>query len=145
MEAIGSSNNAFVPPMNEVYHYPFLCVGWFGAFVTALNLLPIGQLDGGHIAYALFGSRSHRLSQISLVAMMILGTAGILPLIGVRFSYGWVGWLIWSIILALLLRNPRFQHPVLEDVQDLGVTRELLGWACAIVFVLCFVAVPISE
>src|SRR5262249_53972272 len=48
-------HGAFVPPMNEIYHYPFLCVGWFGLFVTALNLIPVGQLDGGHILYALVG------------------------------------------------------------------------------------------
>jgi len=145
MELVVAPHGAFIPPMNEVYHYPFLCVGWFGAFVTALNLLPIGQLDGGHIAYAMLGSRSHRLSQVVLVAMMVLGTAGILPLIGVSFSYGWVGWLIWSVVLALLLRSRRFQHPVLEDVQELGPVRELIGWACVAIFILTFIAVPISE
>ena len=145
MRSLFVSPSAFVPPMNEVYHYPFLCVGWFGAFVTALNLLPIGQLDGGHIAYAMFGSRSHRVSQIVLLCMMILGTLGVLPLLGVKFSFGWVGWLIWSIVLAFLLRSKRFQHPVLEDVQPLGSARSSLGWACALIFVLCFVLVPVSE
>ena len=42
--------NQFVPPMTEMYHYPFLCAGWFGLFVTSMNLLPVGQLDGGHLA-----------------------------------------------------------------------------------------------
>ncbi len=45
----------FVPPMSEIYHYPYLCVGWFGLFVTAMNLVPVGQLDGGHIFYSMFG------------------------------------------------------------------------------------------
>jgi len=138
-------SNAFVPPMTEVYHYPFLCVGWFGAFVTALNLLPIGQLDGGHIAYAMFGSRSHRISQAALLMMMLLGTAGVLPLLGVGLSFGWIGWLIWSIVLALLLRSKRFQHPVLEDVEDLGSGRMSLGWICFAIFILCFTFVPLSE
>jgi len=137
--------SSFVPPMNEIYHYPYLCVGWFGAFVTALNLLPVGQLDGGHIAYAMFGSSSHRISQVVLLMMMLLGTAGVLPLLGVNFPYGWIGWLLWSIVLALLLRSKRFQHPVMEDVQELGTARMSLGWLCAVIFVLCFVLVPISE
>lgn len=145
MQALVASPNVFVPPMNEVYHYPFLCVGWFGAFVTALNLLPIGQLDGGHIAYAMLGSRSNRLSQLVLVVMMLLGTAGILPLIGINFPYGWPGWLIWSVVLALLLRSRRFQHPVLEDVEELGTLRQLVGWSCIIIFLLCFTVVPVTE
>ena len=140
-----TSSSTFVPPMNEVYHYPFLCVGWFGAFVTALNLLPIGQLDGGHIAYAMFGSRSYRISQIVLFIMMLLGTAGILPLLGVKFPYGWVGWLLWSIVLAFLIRSKRFQHPILEDVQELGAVRTALGWFSAFIFVICFITVPLSE
>jgi membrane-associated protease RseP (regulator of RpoE activity) len=144
MEQLAAPRSAFLPPMNEVYHYPFLCVGWFGAFVTALNLLPIGQLDGGHIAYAMFGSRSHYLAQLVLVVLMLLGTAGILPLLGIPFAYGWAGWLMWSVILALLLRNKRFRHPPLEDIQELGKTRELLGWLCGLIFILSFTIVPVS-
>ena len=49
----------FFPPMTEVYHYPFLCVGWFGMFITAMNMIPVGQLDGGHIGYTMFGAESH--------------------------------------------------------------------------------------
>jgi membrane-associated protease RseP (regulator of RpoE activity) len=144
MELLVAPSSAFLPPMNEVYHYPYLCVGWFGAFVTALNLLPVGQLDGGHIAYAMFGSRSHFLARVVLVVLMLLGTAGILPLLGFQFAYGWVGWLMWSVVLGLLLRNKRFRHPPLEDIQELGTARECIGWLCGIVFILTFVVVPIS-
>lgn len=144
IETLAAPSSAFLPPMNEVYHYPYLCVGWFGAFVTALNLLPIGQLDGGHIAYAMFGSSSHRLAQAVLIMLMVLGTARFLPLLGIQFSYGWAGWLMWSMILGLLLRSKRFRHPPLEDVQELGSTRELFGWVCGIIFVLTFIVVPIS-
>jgi membrane-associated protease RseP (regulator of RpoE activity) len=144
MELFVPPSNAFLPPMNEVYHYPFLCVGWFGVFVTALNLLPVGQLDGGHIAYAISGSRSQRLSQIVLILLMLFGTAGILPFLGIQFQYGWAGWLLWSIILALLMRSKRFRHPPLEGIQDLGVSRTLLGWICAVIFLLSFTPVPVS-
>jgi membrane-associated protease RseP (regulator of RpoE activity) len=54
-----TDSQQFVPPMTEIYHYPFLCVGWFGLFVTAMNLIPIGQFDGGHLIYTMFGER-HR-------------------------------------------------------------------------------------
>ena len=144
IEVLVAPSSSFLPPMSEVYHYPFLCVGWFGSFVTALNLLPVGQLDGGHIAYAMFGSNSHRLSQAVLIALMVLGTAGFLPLLGIQFSYGWAGWLMWSMVLALLLRSKRFRHPALEDIQELGEGRELIGWLCGAIFILTFVVVPIS-
>ena len=144
MEIAAAPSSAFLPPMNEVYHYPFLCVGWFGTFVTALNLLPIGQLDGGHIAYAMFGSRSHYLTQLVLVLLMLLGTAGILPLLGIQFAYGWAGLLMWRVVLALLLKNKRFRHPPLEDTQELGTTREFIGWLCALIFILSFTIVPVS-
>ena len=57
----------FVPPMTEIYHYPFLCVGWFGLFVTAMNLLPIGQLDGGHMIYAMFGNGHKKIARVFFV------------------------------------------------------------------------------
>ena len=136
---------AFVPPMNEVYHYPFLCVGWFGTLVTALNLLPIGQLDGGHIAYAMFGSRSHLLAQVVLLVLLVLGTAGILPFLGIQVSFGFVGWLFWSMIFALLLKSKRFRHPALEDIAAIGPMREALGWVCALIFILSFTIVPVSQ
>jgi len=65
--------NQFVPPMTEVYHYPFLCAGWFGLFVTAMNMIPIGQLDGGHIAYTMFGSRHRFISRASFVTLLLIG------------------------------------------------------------------------
>ncbi len=145
MQKFVAPPSSFLPPMNEVYHYPFLCVGWFGALVTALNLLPVGQLDGGHIAYAMFGSRSHMLAQVVLVALVVLGTAGILPFLGIQFNFGWAGWLIWSMALALLLKSKRFRHPALEDVEDIGSARELTGWICGLIFILSFTVVPVSQ
>jgi membrane-associated protease RseP (regulator of RpoE activity) len=144
MEMLAAPSSSFLPPMNEVYHYPFLCVGWFGAFVTALNLLPVGQLDGGHVAYAMFGSVSHRLSQAVLVVLVLLGTAGIFPLLGIQFAYGWAGWLMWSVVLAVLLRSKRFRHPPLDDIQELGTIRECIGWLCWLIFIVSFTIVPVS-
>lgn len=73
------SEGQFMPPMNEIYHFPFLNVGWFGLFVTSMNLLPIGQLDGGHIIYAMFGSKIHyKISRATVWLLILIGSIGLL-------------------------------------------------------------------
>ncbi|MDH4069485.1 MAG: site-2 protease family protein, partial [Ignavibacteria bacterium] len=81
---------SFVPPMNEIYHYPFLCVGWFGLFVTALNLIPIGQLDGGHISFAMFGEKSTSIALSALAILTFLGLGGLPSLWGLQPWFGWL-------------------------------------------------------
>jgi membrane-associated protease RseP (regulator of RpoE activity) len=135
---------AFVPPMNEMYHYPFLCAGWFGLFVTAMNLLPVGQLDGGHIARVLFPRTYHRIGQATLLLLMVLGTVGALPLIGIETGFGWLGWLFWALVLALLLSRGRFATQELPD-EEIGVWRVALGWLCVVILFLSFIPVPIIE
>lgn len=66
---------ANVPPMYEMYHYPVLFAGWLGLFFTALNMMPVGQLDGGHIVYALFGKRWHGRLARGFVLLLLLSTA----------------------------------------------------------------------
>ncbi|MFN3306926.1 MAG: site-2 protease family protein [Candidatus Kapaibacteriota bacterium] len=68
---------SWIPPMNEIYHYPFLCVGWFGLFVTLLNLLPFGQLDGGHIFYALFGKHQYTIARFLWWLIMLFGLGSV--------------------------------------------------------------------
>ena len=107
--------------------HPTGVAAWFGILVTLLNLLPFAQLDGGHVAYALFG-RWHR-----LLAWPLLGV-----LAGLGFV--WPGWWVW-VVIALIL-NP--QHPRLWDEdRPLDRRRQLVGWIAIVIFVLCFVAEPI--
>jgi membrane-associated protease RseP (regulator of RpoE activity) len=111
----------------DIYLHPVGRAAWVGIFTTALNLLPIGQLDGGHILYAFF-PRRHRLVSL-LVAMALL------PLC----MYWWV-WAPWGLIMFWLGRR----HPPIEDPSDLGRGRRILGWLALVVFLLCFIVAPIS-
>ncbi len=135
---------SFVPPMNEIYHYPFLCVGWFGLLVTAMNLIPIAQLDGGHISFSMFGVVYHRIAQAALVALVVLGTLGFLPIFGVSFEYGWTGWLMWAILLILFMRGTRLQRGPVEDETPLDTRRLIIGWLCVAIFVLSFSLTPFT-
>lgn len=108
--------------------HPIGMAAWFGLLVTALNLLPFGQLDGGHVVYALAGRIHRRLAWPLLVALALLG-------------FRWVGWWLWTgIALAMGVR-----HPWLPDEDaPLDRRRRIIGWACVAVFVLAFTPAPVS-
>ena len=135
---------SFIPPMNEMYHYPYLCVGWFGMFVTAMNLIPIGQLDGGHLSHAMFGNAYHKIAQVTLILLVAIGTLGFLPLIGIPFEYGWTGWLFWALLLVIFLRSTKFQRPTFDDETPLDPRRMALGWLCVLIFVGSFSLTPFT-
>ncbi|MGB6067282.1 MAG: site-2 protease family protein [Desulfomonilaceae bacterium] len=110
--------------------HPTAIAAWFGLFVTSMNLLPIGQLDGGHVIYALFGPR--RAQIISVVVFAFLIPLGILL---------WPGWLIFGILAFFLgLRHP----PPLDPYTPLDSAGRLLGWAAIVLFVLTFIPVPLN-
>jgi len=60
LKSVFTTSKDFVAPITEVYHYPYLMTGWFGLLITSMNMIPVGQLDGGHIIYSMFGSKIHQ-------------------------------------------------------------------------------------
>jgi membrane-associated protease RseP (regulator of RpoE activity) len=114
-------------PAANIYLHPVARAAWVGIFATSLNLLPIGQLDGGHILYSFFPRRHRIISRALCIVLIPLG-----PLF-------WLGWLLWGLILFFVLR-----HPPIYDEADLGAGRRKLGWIALAVFLLCFILDPIS-
>ena len=100
-----------VPPMWEMYHYPFLFAGWLGLFFTALNLTPIGQLDGGHILYSLIGFKKHQIvARLFFGLLITLAGFEAIPFIHLSLgeydnAYGILSWIIWSGVLYSILRK----------------------------------------
>lgn len=106
--------------------------GWVGCFLTGLNLLPLSQLDGGHIAYGFLGRRQ------GLLALATVG--GLLYLAQFSFS-----WLIW-VVMAFVIGGGRLQHPpVVLPERSIHQTRAWLGLACLFVFVVTFVPIPFAQ
>lgn len=123
----------FAPEGEVVVFHPLALAGWLGFFVTALNLFPIFQLDGGHIAYALLGARQRWVGALFLGFLLFLGS----PLGG-----GWWGWWIWAALILLLGRGSVAHPPVFDPGYPLSPGRRLVGWACIAILVLTFAPVP---
>ena len=103
--------------------------GWIGFFVTAMNLVPLGQLDGGHIAYALFGKHHRKIAYGVFLSLLALG-------------YLWSGWFFWAFIILFFikLRHP----PVIDETIKLGPGRILIGLITLAIFILTFMPLPIE-
>jgi membrane-associated protease RseP (regulator of RpoE activity) len=132
----------FFPPMSEIYHYPFLCVGWFGLFITSMNMIPVGQLDGGHISYAMFGELTHyKISVICFSVMFVFGIIGLVDsMLEINYGVGWSGWLFWSLILYFVIK---LKHPPVLDATQLDPRRKLIGYIAFFIFLISFSPMPI--
>jgi len=144
-----------IPSTHDVFLHPTAFAGWAGLFLTMLNLLPVGQLDGGHVAYALFGKKQDRYS--SFVHWSLLGVALIVGIYSamkaLRIHAPWrdVGgallegknWLIWFGLLWVLRRMGGAEHPPTE-AGELSPARKAFAWATLALFVLLFMPIPFS-
>jgi membrane-associated protease RseP (regulator of RpoE activity) len=116
-----------LPPEATLVIGPLGRAAWFGLLVTALNLMPIGQLDGGHITYALLRRRAHLISRIG-------------SWVAVALVYFGPSWILWAILMRVLGRP---HPPTLDDDAPVGTLRVWIGLLSLAVFVVCFVPEPI--
>lgn len=132
----------FFPPMSEIYHYPYLCVGWFGLFITSMNMIPVGQLDGGHISYAMFGEKNHfKISVVSFSIMFVFGILGFIDsVLEINYGIGWSGWLFWAVILYFVIR---LKHPPVPDNNELDAKRKFIGYFSFFIFIISFSPTPL--
>ncbi len=118
-----------VPQGADVLLHPVAFAGWIGLFITSLNLLPIGQLDGGHIGYAVFGERQR---YISLTMVGVLIGLGLL---------GWKGWLFWAVLTSLI----GIGHPPIVDAHEpLTRRQQVIAWLSLAIFLVTFTPSPFS-
>ena len=126
---------AFGVQLSKTGVNPFHMAAWIGLLVTSLNLLPVGQLDGGHATYAVFGVKLHKwlgcVAFVSMAALAILGW----------FWHGSPSGFLYTVLLAVMLR---VRHPQAEDTTPLDRKRLLVAWLTLLVFALCFLPFPIS-
>jgi membrane-associated protease RseP (regulator of RpoE activity) len=122
-------------PTGDIYLHPVARAAWVGLLATALNLLPIGQLDGGHVLYAFLGERTRIWSRFAVAGLAILG---LIQLFTSAYKMGYM-WLFWSVFLLFF----GMRHPAIVDPTPVGRTRSWLGFAALVIFILSFTAAPI--
>jgi len=131
LDALARVSVSGLQPDAAVVLHPLAFAGWLGIFVTALNLLPLGQLDGGHVLYALLGRRQRWVGW-GFVALMV--PMGLL----------WWGWWLWGAIAVVVSRGRVAHPPVLMDDVPLERGRKVLGWLALLIFVVSFSPAPLS-
>jgi len=139
-----------IPPGHDVWLHPMAFAGWVGLFMTMMNLLPIGQLDGGHVAYAIFGERYDRwsLRVIGAVLAWAVVLAGGIALTTPRAA--WTSdtfapamvWGLWAALTRVVLRAGGDRHPPTED-DALDGRRRAVAWVTLALFVALFMPVPL--
>jgi len=113
----------------DLFLHPVAFAGWVGVLVTAFNLFPLGQLDGGHVSFALLGEKSKGLTRPLLGAFFVMGI------------FFWVGWIVWALVILILgLKHPR----IIDDRERLSPARRYIGAVMLVVFVLSFIPAPIK-
>lgn len=118
-----------LPPGHDLFAHPVLVAAWFGFLVTMLNLLPVGQLDGGHLTFAWFGRRAEALGRV---------VAAIILVASLLFS---TSWLVWFLLVTFVVK---FQHPpVVNDELPLSPSRKLVCAVCFAFTVLTFMPTPL--
>lgn len=113
---------------HDIMVHPMAFAGWFGLLATAFNLFPIGQLDGGHILYALLGKKAYYAGVASIAVMVLMGI------------FFWQGWLFWALIATLI----GLRHPPVFEYEKLDNKRKALAVVALLIFLLSFTPAPLS-
>jgi len=114
---------------------PFLAAAWVGMLVTSLNLIPSGQLDGGHAVFSIFGERIHFWTgRIAFAVMAVISLLG-------WFLYGSPSGFLFAVLLAVMMR---IRHPEPLDFTPLNLVRKIIAVLTLVIFILCFVPFPIQ-
>ena len=131
-------------PLQHLHLHPTAVAAWVGMFATSLNLLPGGQLDGGHIAYAVAPRLHRRISTFTVVVLFLLGLSGVLQATGLwpagwQGWQGWQGWILWSIVVLVMGRR----HPSVPAWPGLDRTRQWLALVAFLLLLVTFMPVPL--
>ncbi len=126
----------YSPVKQDMIAHPIAMAAWFGLLATSLNLLPIWQLDGGHIAYAILGRlRQRKISIISAVALILMSFLG----------WPTPTYLLFGLVILIIGARFHFYHPpTLQDAEEIGPGRMYLGLLALFILIICFTPVPIS-
>ncbi len=117
------------PSFDHIAPHPVLVAGWIGLFITSLNLIPGGQLDGGHILYAV-SPRLHKMfTNLLTIVLFLMGTLY------------WIGWLLWGLFLMI----PAMRHPNVPVTPALSRRRLALAWIGLLIFLLTFTPTPFYD
>lgn len=147
-----------LPAGYEYILHPMAFAGWVGLLVTALNLIPYGQLDGGHILYSLFSEKTHKYLSIFILILLLflgIGTSRLIELFDNYFSIlyiypqlielktqGWAGWLVWGALLIIM--GPKHPPTLLESNLSIDIRRKTLSLIALLLFIVSFTPVPLT-
>jgi len=113
----------------DVVVHPIAFAGWVGLLVTALNLFPIGQLDGGHVFYSLIGPKVKKYAKFILIGFIVMGI------------FFWIGWFVWALLISFLgLSHP----PLMDEEVPLSSGRKILSVLALAIFILSFIPAPVK-
>ncbi len=117
-----------LPAGHDILLTPYMWAGWIGFLVTSLNLMPIGQLDGGHILYAMIGEKQRYFGWGALAALVVLSF----------FFYGWILWIIMTLVVLMVA------HPYIPEKRELTTGEKVAGWVCMAILLATFIPVPVK-
>jgi hypothetical protein len=129
LKIIGAVVFKGIPSDYNVFLHPVAFAGWVGMLVTSFNLFPVGQLDGGHISYALLGERARRIGQFFIAIFIVMG-----------FVF-WPGWFVWALLLTFLgMKHP----PIIDENIPLSPGRKFIAYLMVLIFIISFIPDPFS-